>query len=225
MPDCDITLDGFEFPDSLGNDKANFRLVVEIWFSRSTEGTGEELVLVRSTIPSMDTFWECDTGKKDEVNYVRKHGESGIDIEKIAKPDRLLRVDATKFHFIRVTVHDVNRRDAWDRVKAVLEGIVRPVIGILTHRMPSATKEENGRVTEHEPRKVYGELADDLQSMLANKAAGGKDKSAILFQRTVEIEDATPSIKAYDYDVRFKIEAATTGFPAPDKPASKRGSS
>lgn len=218
MPDFDITLESFAFPDDLDDDKADFRLVVEVCFSRSRSNDGEELVVARAVLPSLDAFWECDKGRKNKVNYVRALDNEGnalpsINMEDIAKPDRLLRVvNATKFHFIRVTVLDVKRKSAWDKVKDVLGGIVGATVSILTRNMSSTVTRIDGVETEHEPRKAYGEFADDLQSMLMTKAAGGEDEHTLLFQRSAIIEKNPPTtIEKYGYNVKFKIEAAAAG--------------
>ena len=107
-------------------------------------------------MPSMDTFWECDTGKEDKPNYVRttvgEGSESGddteaeeaecssyrngrryaaINIDKIDEWDRLvLMVRAQYLHSIQIKVIDVDRKDAWDEVKGVLGGVVDVAVGL-----------------------------------------------------------------------------------------------
>ena len=140
----ELTLQQFLFPNDLPNDKANFRFVVDLrYIAEKCRFTTEHAVM-----PSLDTFWECDTGRKDAPNYVRKHdGGNGKplpefdfdDKHKIDHWDRLiLHVKGESLHSIQFKVIDVNRKDAWDKVKPFLKGIVEAVIGKIKGIIPES---------------------------------------------------------------------------------------
>ena len=77
MPFFEFTLAEFTFPAKLPNDKANFRFVVDLRFiDDKGRFTTEHAVM-----PSLDTFWECDTRRADRPNYVRKVQDSQFNMD------------------------------------------------------------------------------------------------------------------------------------------------
>lgn len=185
MPLFELTLQQFQFPRDLPNDKANFRFVVDL---RYIDDEGR-FTTEHAVMPSLDTFWECDTGRKDAPNYVRKHdGGNGNplpefdfdDKHKIDHWDRLiLHVKGKDLHSIQFKVIDVNRKDAWDKVKPFLKGIVEAVIGKIKGIVPKA-------LPLSLPESLGG-AADDVQSFLLKKLAGG-DK--VLFRGSCQFNDS-----------------------------------
>ena len=183
MPLFEFTLKEFHFPKKLSNNRANFRFVVDLRFINDKgQFTTEHAVM-----PSLDTFWECDTGKADKPNYVRgddvkpdgnSYGQFNMDA--IDEWDRLiLYVKGESVHSIQFKVIDVNRKDAWDKVKNFLGGIVEAVIGKIKGVIP----------TESLPASLLsgslGGAADDVQSFLLKKLAGGDD---ILFRGSADLK-------------------------------------
>ncbi|MYA76437.1 MAG: hypothetical protein F4Y17_02245 [Gemmatimonadetes bacterium] len=146
-----ITLDEFLFPSDLDNSKANFRFVVDLRYLNE-EG---KFATEHAVMPSLDTFWECDTGKKDKPNYVRLPAAEGagdkdgtavqtetcarcqrdmeysvLDSGKIDEWDKLvLKVRGEELHAIQIKVIDVDRKDAWDEVKSVIGGVAQVLVG------------------------------------------------------------------------------------------------
>ena len=127
MPLFELTFTGFQFPDKLPNDKANFRFVVDLRFSDDKGRFATE----HAVMPSLDTFWECATDKQQKPNYVRKHDSNNgnplpqfdfdIDNSKIDEWDQLiLFVKGETLHSIQFKIFDVDRKDAWDKVKDFL---------------------------------------------------------------------------------------------------------
>ncbi len=179
MKTFELTLAKFLFPKDLSNGKANFRFVVDLRFINSKgQFTTEHAVM-----PSLDTFWECDTGRKDRPNYVRHSEDKGcysqFDMCAVDDWDRLiLLVKGNSVHSIQFKVIDVDRKDAWDKVKNTLGGIVGAVIGkikgVIPETLPLSLPE------------TLGGAADDVQSFLLKKLAGG-DK--VLFRGSRKFKD------------------------------------
>ena len=184
MPVFQIDLAGFQFPAELPNDKANFRFVVDLRF---TDENGR-FTTQHAVMPSLDTFWECDTRRSDRPNYVRGNDAEGegdspgrFDMQAIDDWDRLvLLVKGQSVHSLQCKVFDVNRRDAWDKVKDFLKGVVEAVLGRV-----------KGFVSPDAPVLVsesLGAAADDLQSFLLKKLAGGDD---VLFRGSTAVREPT----------------------------------
>ena len=180
MPLFELTLTEFLFPEDLPNGKANFRFIVDLRFINDKgQFTTENAVM-----PSLDTFWECDTTQKDEPNYVRGEDVSPgpcdstytygqFNMCAIDDWDKLiLCVKGQSLHSIQFKVFDVDRKDAWDNVQNFLEGIVGAVIGKVKGTIPES----------------LGGAADDLKSFLLKKLAGG-DK--VLFRKSEKLEGKT----------------------------------
>ena len=186
MPLFELTLTGFQFPRKLPNDKANFRFVVDLRF---TDGNGR-FTTEHAVMPSLDTFWECATDKEDKPNYVRgldagNYGQFNVKTEDnnceqcIDEWDQLiLLVKGKSLHSIQFKVFDVDRKDAWDKVQSVLGGIVQAffgrIKGIIPGNLPLSLSES------------MGGAADDVQSFLLKKLAGG-DK--VLFRGSHKFKD------------------------------------
>ncbi len=181
MPLYEFTLTDFLFPADLPNNKANFRFVVDLRFINHRSQFATE----HAVMPSLDTFWECDTERESKPNFVRDAGEEALRIgegpavrcgrfEMAAIDDwdkLILLVRGRKIHSIQFKVFDVDRRDAWDKIKDFLGGIVEAVIGRV-----------RGTIPENLPLQLpesLGGAVDDLQSFLLKKIAGG---DAVLFR-------------------------------------------
>ena len=59
MPLYELRLNGFQFPENLDDDKANFRFIVDLRYTRN----GNQYPTERIVMPGMDTYWECDPRK------------------------------------------------------------------------------------------------------------------------------------------------------------------
>ena len=140
-------------------------------------------------MPSLDTFWECDTGRTDRPNYVRNLDKDGKIVNRnyegnqfnmctIGDWDKLiLCVKGESVHSIQFKVIDVDRKDAWDEVKNFLEGMIGTVIGKIKGGI-------SGNLPSPLPESLGG-AADDLQSFLLKKLAGG-DK--VLFRGSAKLK-------------------------------------
>ena len=177
MKRYELNLTQFTFPENLSNSRANFRFVVDLrYLDEKNKFTTEHAVM-----PSLDTFWECDKGKKENPNYVRMNDDSpsfdmAADPPKINPWDRLiLIVICERLHSIQFKVIDVDRRDAWDRVKSFLGGVVQAVVGRAKGQIPTQTIFANS----------LGQAADDVQSFMLKRLAGG-DK--VLFRGSYQFD-------------------------------------
>ncbi len=204
MPLFELTLTQFLFPEDLPNKKANFRFVVDLRFIDDKGRFTTE----HSVMPSLDTFWECSRKNEDAPNYVRQQQDIAIDgteygqfnMEAIDDWDKLiLHVKGSKLHSIQFKVLDVNREDAWDKVKPFLKGIVEAVIGKIKGVIP-------GNLPLSLPESLGG-AADDVQSFLLKKLAGGND---VLFRGSCKFEDLEDLITDGD-PKEFKVEGHGTG--------------
>ncbi len=125
---CELVLKGFRFPKKLSNSKANFRFIVDLRFIDDRKNFDSE----HAVMPSLDTFWECDTNRQDKPNFVRdvtREGQAAafgrFDMQRIDSWDALILGVKTKgLHSVQFKVIDVNRADAWDWVKGILGGII-----------------------------------------------------------------------------------------------------
>ena len=173
MPLFELVLKEFLFPKDLSNDKANFRFIVDLRFINENG----QFITEHAVMPSLDTFWECDTGRTDRPNYVRNIDKDGnivnckyegnqFNMCAIDDWDKLiLCVKGVSVHSIQFKVIDVDRKDAWDEVKNFLEGMIGTLIGKIKGGI-------SGNLPSPLPESLGG-AADDLQSFLLKKLAGG----------------------------------------------------
>ncbi len=183
MPIFQIDFTGFEFPRELPNRKSNFRFVVDLRYSNERG----QFITEHAVMPSLDTFWECDTGECEKPNYVRKpDGEdlnvpASFNMDKIDDWDKLvLLVKGRSLHSIQFKVFDVNRQDGWDRVKDFLKGVVEALLGKV---MGFASSDATGFLGES-----LGGAAADVQSFLLKKFAGG---DSVLFRGSTALRVPT----------------------------------
>ena len=186
MPHFELKLEEFRFPPQLENGQANFRFNVDLRFINDKDQYTTE----RAVMPSPDTFWECDKNKKNELNYVRAANditEDGItysqfDMKVLDEWDRLiLLVNGKSLHSILFRVDDVDRKDIWDRVQNFGMKIFEVAIGKIKDTIP-------GNFPLSSPDSLGG-IADDLQSFMIKKIAGG-DK--MLFRRSIKLDAPPP---------------------------------
>ena len=217
MSNFEFTLTRFAFPKDLENNKANFRFVVDLRFTKETkEKEEEEFATEKTVMPGLDTFWECDKGKSERSNYVRantKQNEpAAFDEERIKQWDPLIfRVKGKSVHSIRFEVFDVNRKNAWDTIGDVLNQIFKNTLGAAISKM-------KGEIPENMPlsfSKSLGGAADELESFLLKKLANA-NAEALLFRGSTPLQDLDEgegkfNIKGRgtegDYCIEFELTA------------------
>ena len=88
MAEHALSLSDFAFPPNLPNSRANFRFVIDIRFEDEKGNFTTQNVVM----PGLDTFWECDPGKRGDPNYVRLRNEAKFDMspDVINEWDRLV---------------------------------------------------------------------------------------------------------------------------------------
>ena len=110
MPDArySIALKSFSFPDTLGDNHANFRFAIDLRYASDKGG----FKTANAVIPSPDTYWECDEGRAQDPRYVRAANASGFDMTRISDWDRTaLLIVANYIRDVRLTIIDVDRKD------------------------------------------------------------------------------------------------------------------
>lgn len=160
----ELCLTGFRFPSALPRRKANFRFVVDV---RYVNGRGEHTT-EHAVMPDLDRLWECDPQQAAAPHYVRGPDENGLStlsMGKIDAWDRLvLLVRGDGIHSAQFKVFDVNRPDAWDRLRRALGDVVRTLVG----RARAVLPEKAGVLSDS-----LGSAATDLESALLIRLAGG----------------------------------------------------
>jgi hypothetical protein len=174
----ELVLTGFEFPRKLPRRKANFRFVADV---RYVNGRGEHDT-EHAVLPDLDRWWECDPERKSDHGYVRGE-ETGkrasLDMERIDAWDCLvLLVRGDGVHSVQFKVFDVNRSDGWDRLRRALGDVVTTLIG----RGRTAAAERAWPLSD-----ALGTAADDLESALVGRLAGGQD---LLFRASTPLGEA-----------------------------------
>jgi len=169
----ELTLTGFHFPEKLENSKAYFRFVVDLRYV----GDDKKLLTEQAVMPSLDTFWECDTNRQDRPNYVRDREASKFHMQAIDPWDRLiLRVQGDHLHAIQFKVFDIDRKDGWDKVKGFIGEVLKGVIGLAKAAIPQGLPLGLG--------DTLGGATDDVKSFLLKKLAGGDN---VLFRGSVQL--------------------------------------
>lgn len=181
-----IDLTDFEFPEGLPNDRANFRLTVDLrYVDRRGRFATKQVVM-----PGLDTFWECDTGKIDDPRFVRQAGDGDgwdhrFNMDLVDPWQRLVViVQAQSLLALQVKVWDVDRDNWKDALAEVLGGALEAVVG----RGPDLAE---ARVPEF-LRDSVGEAGDDAKALaLSLLAAGAGIEHALLFRDAIEfrVED------------------------------------
>lgn len=178
----ELTLSGLSFPGQLPNDKANFRVMAEVRYVKADGAFATERVVV----PGLDTFWECATDKATEPNYVRAANAAAIDMTRVDPWDSVMLVfKAAAVHSLKVSVFDVNREDAWDKIKNNLA----PVLDAVLSRASTAVPAIGGPLGAILTKDTLGDAAEDVQAFLLKRLAGG-DK--VLFKGSTGLAAPAP---------------------------------
>ena len=202
-----ITLESFEFPEKLGNDKANFRFIVDVRYV----DRGGDFATEHAVMPSLDTFWECDTRKKDNPNFVRAANHSRFNMDRIDNWDRLaIRLKGITLESVQVKVIDVDRKDVFDKLKGALQGVLESALGALRTRIASRIPSAVGDQIPSTARQSLGSAADDVETLVLKKLAGGDD---VLFRGSSVPEHNSVTIKgngtAGIYTIAFNVREET----------------
>ena len=178
----ELRLTSFNFPSALPNDKANFRIVAEV---RYVTGDGA-FTTDHVVMPGLDTFWECATDKSAEPNYVRADGAASIDMVKVDSWDALiLMFKAASVHSVKLTVFDVNRQDAWDKIKDQLGPVLNAVLSKASAALPAIGGPFGALI-----KNSLGGASEDVEAYLLKRLAGGGDK--VLFKGSARLHTPTP---------------------------------
>ena len=174
MPLFQLNLTGFRFPDDLPNDPANFRFLADLRYL----GHRKQFKTAHAVMPSLDTFRECDRRREDRPNHARDGSDGRFDMTKVDVSERLAFLGrAAAGQSIQFNVLGVSRRDAWDTVKDFLGGVLEGAVG--------GWKEDLRKGVSGLERGALGAAADDIQSFLLKKLAGG---DRVLFRGAADLQ-------------------------------------
>ena len=171
VPLIQLALQGFSFPEDLDNDKANFRLVIDVRYVDEER----QLATHHAVLPSMDTYWECDKGKDKAPNYVRA-GEGDntpsaqFAMDKIDPWDCLVFLGKARMvHSVQVKVFDVDRVDFWDKLQNALGALMGALFGKLKTAIPSGGEYS----LQSAVSGVFGGFVDDISSTVLKRLSNG----------------------------------------------------
>lgn len=208
MPHFEIALQTFSFPKKLSPDKANFRLVLQLrYFTERGQPA-----LTSTVLPSLDSYYECDWRKADDIRFVgatareqKGNKKAPSDYGKI-DPDRLDVFDRTAFlvsarslHSIQLSVFDVDRKDVWDALVRELSSVVPGLFDVAEDAFPAPLH-----------------FSDDLRVALSRRASGPGDRLISTIGESIAAEDRELDLEFSvasgdyqgDYLFRFSIAAS-----------------
>ncbi|MBA3714979.1 MAG: hypothetical protein H0W76_21380 [Pyrinomonadaceae bacterium] len=196
MPTFELTLEGFEFPESLEEPRSTFRFLVDIRYI----DMDRKYATAHAVLPGLDTHWECEKKHKDKPNFVRPDDLSAkFDMDKIDVWDRLIiRLRAKDIDSLQVKVIDIEKGGGLlDKVKEYASPLIQSFIGTV--------KPSIGRVTEAVPtfaQDVLGDAISDVESLALAKLAGMKGEDFLLFKRGKRRGDMPPTGGAFSIEGR-----------------------
>ena len=145
-----VTLEEFKFWKDLPENKADFRLQVDLRF-RDDDGFKTKTVI----LPGIDTYWECskDENRKgkykpsrelarkkkedppDQENVTERSSDDGflpeVDLTKVGAWGKTFRVQASELFEMRVTVFDVDHKGWWDKIAESVSKVFSSLVGFV----------------------------------------------------------------------------------------------
>ena len=198
-----LTLEGFRFSKRLANSKSNFRFIVGL---RYFDQDGN-FNTVHTIMPGLDSFWECDPGRRRKPNYVRglvKDGYVNFDMKAVGEWDRLIfLVKGVRLHSIQFRVFDVNREDVGERLSGLIKGVFAMGAGVATGNIPSTLA-----------APVRG-LTNDLRVAAMNEITSEDDllfRELFLFYEEIYVADKqeihviSSDETKHNYEIIFKVK-------------------
>ena len=142
MSTYSVEITEFRFPATLNDEKANFRLQVDLRYRDADGKFGIYTVI----LPGIDLYWECSR-KKNEKNelksgyhLVRKGDENDntiwypeVDFGKVGPWGKRFRLHATQLYELRVTVFDVARKNWIKKMASAATKVFKSVTGALSN--------------------------------------------------------------------------------------------
>jgi hypothetical protein len=185
MPTYELNLSALKFPKDLDNNKANFRVAVDLRYI----GIDGALGTIQAVLPGLDTYWECDRNKQN-VRGADEGKWGTVDFSKVDAWDKLIfALPASKLHSIQFKIFDVNRSDGWDKIKNTLSSVIHGLLEEVKNVIPGA----------------FGTATDDVKSFLLKKWAGG---DSILYKCSLQFPNlpiGTHKISGH-YEIQFTVE-------------------
>lgn len=211
-----LNLSTFEFPPSLPNNRANFRLVVDVRYLNARGDFKTETAV----LPGLESFLECDPGRRGTPEFVRLAKEDGskskskksafhpaVDVDRVDPWSRLAFMGRVqRIEQVRVKVLDVDRKTFVDDLT---DGLGRITEAVLTDSEDTIT--DIGVVGS-----VIGSAADDLRSVVMRRLAGD---DRLLFQGSGQPKRGKITIEGNGLVKADKYGAYRVVFSLSEKPA------
>ena len=177
MPNFELTLEKFDFPDNLPEARSTFRFLIDI---RYVDPNGE-FATAHAVLPGLDTYWECEKEHKGEASYVRDDNASQIDMGKIDGWDKLIiLLQAKELHSMQVKVFDIEKTGGFlDKLKEysgmVVEALIGKAIPAATGAIPTPPDFIKG---------ALGAATHDVEAFALAQLAGIRAQNSLLFKKS-----------------------------------------
>jgi hypothetical protein len=203
MPNFELTLEKFDFPDNLPEARSTFRFLIDI---RYVDSKGE-FATEHAVLPGLDTYWECEKEHKGEASYVRADNASEIDMGRIDAWDKLIvMLQAKELHSLQVKVFDIEKTGGFlDKLKEYSGMVVQALIGQAITKAKDAIPAPPGVLNG-----AYGAATHDVEAFALAQLSGIRAQDSLLFKKSTN--DLTPGSRSLRgegtkglYEVGIKI--------------------
>jgi hypothetical protein len=205
MPNFELTVEKFDFPDSLPEARSTFRFLVDI---RYIDPKGE-FATAHAVLPGLDSYWECEKEHKGEASYVRDDNASQIDMGKIDEWDKLIvMLQAKELHSLQIRVFDIEKSGGFlDKLKEYSGMVVEALIG----KAVTAAKDAVPGPPDF-LKGAFGTATHDVEAFALAQLAGIRGQDSLLFKKSKnkdELATGNVSLKGAgtkgEYEVGVKI--------------------
>ncbi|MDE0004668.1 MAG: hypothetical protein OXQ29_18410 [Rhodospirillaceae bacterium] len=199
MPRHAVRLTHFSFPQNLHDNKADFRLQVDIRCREGGEFQARTMIL-----PSVDTFWDCS----EEANEKREPKEGRICVRKRNQPQGWLpevdldragpwacsfRLEADELYELRVTVFDVDNKSWLKSLGSALKG----ALDLFTQGLPGFVTGLAKPFLAEATTTIGRKMAGDDRVLLVHSAT---------YQVSEDETSGTWSVARDDYKLEFRAD-------------------
>ena len=187
MPNFELTLEKFDFPDDLPEARSTFRFLIDIRYVNSKGDFATE----HAVLPGLVTCWECEKDHKGEASFVRNGDASEMDMNKIDSWDKLIvMLNAKSLHSMQVKVFDIEKTGGFlDKLKEYSGMVVQALIGTAVKTAKDAVPAPPGILTG-----AYGAATHDVEAFALAQLAGVRAQDSLLFKKSTN--DMTPGNKS-----------------------------
>lgn len=188
MPNFELTLEKFDFPDELPEARSTFRFIIDIRYVNAKGDFATE----HAVLPGLDTYWECEKDHKGEASFVRNGDKSEIDMNKIDLWDRLIvKLNAQSLHSMQVKVFDIEKTGGFmDKLKEYSGMVVQALIGTAVKTAKDAVP-----VPPAVLQGAFGAATHDVETFALAQLAGIRAQDSLLFKKSTNDMKPGPTNK------------------------------